>query len=62
MGHSKQNKGQKKDGQHRAETREERQERLRKQEESRQVSTPYLCDAMCPIYTACVERQESINK
>ena len=38
MGHSKQNKGQKKDGQHRAETKEERLERLRQQEEARQVS------------------------
>ena len=36
MGHSKQNKN-KKDGNHRVETREERKERLRKQEEARQV-------------------------
>jgi len=37
MGKSKQNKSQKKDGNHRAETREEKLERFRQQEEARQA-------------------------
>lgn len=37
MGKSKQNKAQKKDGNHRAETKEEKIERLRQQEEARQA-------------------------
>lgn len=39
MGHSKQNKNaNKKDGKHRVETREERKQRLKEQEEAREVS------------------------
>ena len=39
MGHSKQNKNaNKKDGKHRLETREEKKQRLKEQEEAREVS------------------------
>lgn len=45
MGHSKQNKGKKKDGNHRNETREERMERMKEQEEAREACfkiVPYV--------------------